>query len=78
MVTPDPDLWAAKVIEVLAVGKDDAFIVIDFDRTITKWGEACCQCWHQYGPAADAAAKRQTKNKVSKQNADSIVASVFT
>ena len=80
MVTPDPDVWAAKVIEVLAVGKDDAFIVIDFDRTITKWGEACCQCWHQCGPAADAAAKRQTstKNKVSKQNVDSIVASLFT
>jgi len=35
-VTPDPDVWAAKVKEVLAAGKDDTFIVIDFDRTITK------------------------------------------
>jgi 5'-nucleotidase len=35
-ITPNPTQWARKVKHLLDAGKDKMFIVIDFDRTITK------------------------------------------
>lgn len=36
VLTPNPEIWDSKVQQLLAAGKDNAFFVLDFDRTMTK------------------------------------------